>query len=53
MGGMLLYTNNQDKDIITDIIFDNIFKIENELFKFISFASYEETKKNKKGDFAL
>jgi len=44
IGGMLLYTNNQDKDIITDIIFDNIFKIENELFKFISFAGREETK---------
>lgn len=45
IGGMLLYTNNQDKDIITDIIFENIFKIENELFKFISFVACEENKK--------
>jgi len=44
IGGMVLYTNNQDKDIITDIIFDNIFKIENEIFKFISFVGCEETK---------
>ena len=47
IGGMLLYTNNQDKDIITDIIFDNIFKIENELFKFISFVTCEEMKMKK------
>ena len=48
IGGMLLYTNNQDKDIITDIIFDNIFKIENELFKFISFATCGEKGKGVK-----
>ena len=49
--GMLIihcgYKNNQDKDIITDIIFDNIFKIENELFKFISFVTCEEMKMKK------
>ena len=41
IGGMMLYPNNQDKDIITDIIFDNIFTIESEIFKFISFASID------------
>jgi hypothetical protein len=39
IGGILLYTSNQDKDIITDIIFENIFNIETELFKFISYAN--------------
>jgi hypothetical protein len=39
IGGMMLFPNNQDKDIITDIIFDNIFTIESEIFKFISFAA--------------
>ncbi|MDA8401686.1 MAG: PilZ domain-containing protein [Deltaproteobacteria bacterium] len=42
IGGMLLYTNNQDKNIITDIIFENIFKIESELFRFMSFVSCED-----------
>jgi hypothetical protein len=41
---MPLYTNNQDKNIITDIIFENIFKIESKLFKFMSFVSCEENK---------
>ncbi len=38
VGGMVLYTTNKDKDIITDIIFENIYIAEKEIFKLISYS---------------
>lgn len=38
IGGMVLYTTNKDKDVITDIIFENVYFIEQELFKFLSYT---------------